>query len=71
MKIRTALYFRVPTAGMQAAKSHGKHLGRLRIPARVVAKIKGLAGTTDLSMRHIRGKVGHGVAGDLEKRYRA
>jgi DNA invertase Pin-like site-specific DNA recombinase len=36
------------TAGMKAAKARGKHLGRPRTPAAVVAKVEELAKATDL-----------------------
>ncbi len=43
------------TAGMQAARSRGKHLGRPRLPMPLVNEIEVLAASTDLS---IRGRVG-------------
>ena len=62
------------TAGMQAAKSRGKHLGRPSTPAHLVTKIEKLAVTTDLSVRQIHKKIGEkagrGVVGDIIKRVR-
>ena len=62
------------TAGMKAAKARGKHLGRPRTPATIVARVEELAKTTDLSVRDIRrsigAKIGRGVVGDIVKRIR-
>jgi len=62
------------TAGMKAAKARGKHLGRPRTPAPVVARVEELAKTTDLSVRDIHrrigAKTGRGVVGDIVKRVR-
>jgi DNA invertase Pin-like site-specific DNA recombinase len=62
------------SAGMQAARSRGKHLGRPRTPLAVVARIEDLALRTDLSVRRIQqelgGKVGRGVVGDIVRRVR-
>ncbi len=62
------------TAGMQAAKLRGKHLGRPSTPAHLVTKIEKLAETTDLSVRQIHKKIaeraGRGVVGDIVKRVR-
>jgi DNA invertase Pin-like site-specific DNA recombinase len=62
------------TAGMKAAKARGKHLGRPRTPAAVVARVEELAKTTDLSVRDIHrsigAKTGRGVVGDIVKRVR-
>lgn len=62
------------TAGMQAAKSRGKHLGRPSTPAHLVTRIEKLAETTDLSVRQIHKeiseKAGRGVVGDIVKRVR-
>ena len=59
---------------MKAAKARGKHLGRPRTPATVVARIEELAKTTDLSVRDIHrsigAKTGRGVVGDIVKRVR-
>jgi len=45
------------TAGMRAAETRGKHLGRPAIPQRVVTEIETLATSTDLSIPHIRRKI--------------
>jgi DNA invertase Pin-like site-specific DNA recombinase len=62
------------SAGMKAAKVRGKHLGRPRTPAFVVARIEQLAKTTDLSVRGIQqeisAEIGRGVVGDIVKRVR-
>ena len=62
------------TAGMNAAKARGKHLGRPHTPAALVARIEELARTTDLSVREIHrriaAKAGRGVVGDIVKRVR-
>ncbi len=62
------------TAGMQAAKLRGKHLGRPSTPAHLVTRIEKLAETTDLSVRQIHKKIaeraGRGVVGDIVKRVR-
>ena len=61
-------------AGMKAAQSRGKHLGRPRTPLAVVTRIEALAQRTDLSVRRIQqevgGKIGRGVVGDIVKRVR-
>jgi DNA invertase Pin-like site-specific DNA recombinase len=60
------------TAGMKAAKARGKHLGRLRMPSAVVARIEELAKMIDLSVRAIHrrigAKIGRGVIGDIVSR---
>ncbi|MCP4406349.1 MAG: recombinase family protein [Gammaproteobacteria bacterium] len=62
------------TAGMAAAKSRGKHVGRPRTSAHFVDRIETLARTTDLSVRQIykelKGNVGRGVVGEIVKRMR-
>ena len=62
------------TAGMAAAKSRGKHVGRPRTPMHFVDRIETLARTTDLSVRQIykelKGNVGRGVVGEIVKRMR-
>jgi hypothetical protein len=45
------------TAGMRAAQTRGKHLGRPPIPRRVISEIETLATSTDLSIRQIQGKI--------------
>ena len=62
------------TAGMAAAKSRGKHVGRPRTPMHFVDRIEMLARTTDLSVRQIykelKGNVGRGVVGEIVKKMR-
>jgi DNA invertase Pin-like site-specific DNA recombinase len=61
-------------AGMAAARARGKPLGRPTTPARFVARIEALAGTTDMSIRQIQdalqGKVSKSVVGEIVKRVR-
>ena len=61
-------------AGMAAAKSRGKKLGRPEIPPFLVQKIEHLAQTTDLSINKIRaaidGKVSRAAVGQIVKRVR-
>jgi DNA invertase Pin-like site-specific DNA recombinase len=62
------------TAGMRAAKSRGKHLGRPATPTYQRKRIETLASTTDLSIRKIHaeigGKVSRTVIGEIVKRIR-
>ncbi len=62
------------TAGMAAAKSRGKHVGRPCTSAHFVDRIETLARTTDLSVRQIhkelKGNVGRGVVGKIVKKAR-
>jgi DNA invertase Pin-like site-specific DNA recombinase len=62
------------TAGMLAAKSRGKHLGRPATPTYQRKQIETLASTTDLSIRkihaEIEGKVSRTVIGEIVKRIR-
>tara|TARA_B100000768_G_scaffold154354_1_gene150992 strand:+ start:816 stop:1442 length:627 start_codon:yes stop_codon:yes gene_type:complete len=62
------------TAGMRAAKSRGRHLGRPATPAYLRKQIETLASTTDLSIRKIHakieGKVSRTVIGDIVKHVR-
>lgn len=51
------------TAGMRAAETRGKHLGRPATPRRVVAEIETLATSTDLSIRQIQRKIAAERAG--------
>jgi len=46
------------TAGMRAAASRGKHLGRPAMPRHVVAEIEAIAASTNLSIRKIKEKLG-------------
>ncbi len=58
-------------AGMKAAKSRGKRLGRPTTPLYLVRKVEYLAKKTELSVRKIHkqlnGKVSRGVVGDIVK----
>jgi DNA invertase Pin-like site-specific DNA recombinase len=60
------------TAGMRAAETRGKHLGRPAIPRRVITEIETLATSTDLSIRQIQrkiaGRASRGVVGEITKR---
>src|SRR5208337_3979125 len=60
------------TAGMRAAETRGKHLGRPATPLRVVNEIEALATSTDLSIRQIQGKIAgkasRGIVGEITKR---
>ena len=63
------------TAGMRAAETRGKHLGRPAIPRRVITEIETLATSTDLSIRQIQrkiaGRASRGIVGEITKRARA
>jgi DNA invertase Pin-like site-specific DNA recombinase len=63
------------TAGMKAAAARGRHLGRPSIPPHLVAEIKALAASTDLSVRKIHqkmaGKASRGVVGEITKQVRS
>lgn len=63
------------TAGMQAAKSRGKHLGRPPLAQHIIAEIEALAASTDLSVRKIHeqiaGKASRSVVGEIVKRIRS
>lgn len=63
------------TAGMRAAATRGKHLGRPSIPRLVVNEIRALAASTNLSVRKIHekmaGKVSRGVVGEITKQVRS
>jgi DNA invertase Pin-like site-specific DNA recombinase len=62
------------TAGMRAAETRGKHLGRPATPSRVIAEIETLATSTDLSIRQIQSKIdgraSRGLVGEITKRAR-
>ena len=62
------------TAGMRAAETRGKHLGRPSIPKRVMGEIEELATTTSLSIRQIQSKIAgrasRGIVGEITKRTR-
>lgn len=61
-------------AGMTAAKSRGKRLGRPKTPPYLIAQIENLAKNTDLSINKIRAKinkkVSRAVVGQLVKKIR-
>ena len=63
------------TAGMQAAKSRGKQLGRPKTLQRVCNEIERLAASTPLSVRQIHetieGKASRSIVGAIVKRVRA
>src|SRR4051812_848437 len=63
------------TAGMRAAETRGKHLGRPPIPQHVIKEIEALATSTDLSIRQIQSKIAgqasRGIVGEITKRARA
>lgn len=62
------------TAGMRAAETRGKHLGRPATPQRVITEIETLATSTNLSIRQIQGKIAgqasRGLVGEITKRAR-
>jgi DNA invertase Pin-like site-specific DNA recombinase len=62
------------TAGMRAAETRGKHLGRPATPQRLIAEIESLATSTDLSIRQIQSKIAgrasRGLVGEITKRAR-
>jgi len=62
------------TAGMRAAESRGRHLGRPGTPQRIVSEIEALATSTDLSIRAIQkkiaGRASRGIVGEITKRIR-
>jgi DNA invertase Pin-like site-specific DNA recombinase len=63
------------TAGMKAAATRGRHMGRPSIPRPVVAEIERLATSTDLSIRKIQEKIGskasRGTVGEITRKVRA
>ena len=62
------------TAGMRAAETRGKHLGRPAVPKRVISEIQALATSTDLSIRQIHDKIAgqasRGIVGEITKQAR-
>jgi DNA invertase Pin-like site-specific DNA recombinase len=74
VQLDTSLISERVTAGMRAAESRGKHLGRPAIPQRVVREIQDLAMTTDLTIRQIQSKISgrasRGFIGEVTKRTR-
>src|ERR1700722_1368904 len=63
------------TAGMRAAETRGKHLGRRATQPRIIREIETLATSTNLSIRQIQskiaGRVSRGIVGEVTKRARA
>jgi DNA invertase Pin-like site-specific DNA recombinase len=61
-------------AGMEAAKTRGKRLGRPTTPTQLVSRIEELAETTDMSIRQIqqalKRRVSRSVVGEIVKRVR-
>jgi DNA invertase Pin-like site-specific DNA recombinase len=61
-------------AGMEAARTRGKHVGRPATPAHFVERIEKLAGSTNMSIRQIqdalKGRVSRSVVGEIVKRVR-
>jgi DNA invertase Pin-like site-specific DNA recombinase len=74
-ELESALISERVKAGMAAARTRAKHLGRPATPASLVARIEGLAATTPLSIRQIHvalaGRVSRSVVGEIVKRIRA
>ncbi len=62
------------TAGMRAAESRGRHLGRPSTSQRVINEIEALATSTHLSVRAIQkkiaGRASRGIVGEVTKRAR-
>jgi DNA invertase Pin-like site-specific DNA recombinase len=62
------------TAGMRAAQTRGKHLGRPPIPQHTISEIVALATSTDLSIRQIQarivGRASRSIVGEITKRAR-
>ena len=73
-KLESSLISERVTAGMMAAQTRGKHLGRPPIPQRVISEIEALATSTDLSIRKIQdkiaGRASRGLVGEITKRAR-
>jgi len=62
------------TAGMRAAETRGKHLGRPPTAKRIIGEIEALATSTGLSIREIQNKIAgrasRGIVGEITKRAR-
>ena len=73
-ELEAALIAERVKAGMAAAKARGKLCGRPATPAHLVARVEALAGTTELSIRHmhqvLEGRVSRSVIGEIVKRVR-
>jgi DNA invertase Pin-like site-specific DNA recombinase len=61
-ELESALISERVTAGMRAAESRGRHLGRPGTPQRIVSEIEAFATSTDLSVRAIQRKSPTGPA---------
>jgi len=63
------------TAGMRAAETRGKHLGRPVTQQRIIREIETIATSTDLSIRQIQSKIAgrasRGIVGKITKHARA
>ena len=74
-ELKSSLISERVTAGMRAAETRGKHLGRPATPQRVIAEIETLATSTDLSIRQIQNKIAgrasRGLIGEVTKRARS
>lgn len=74
-ELESALISERVKAGMAAAKSRGKKIGRPQTPPYVVAQIEELAAKTDLSINKIRAKIkqkaSRAVVGQIVKRIRS
>jgi len=74
-ELESSLISEQVTAGMRAAETRGKHLGRPATPKRVISEITALATSTDLSIRQIQNKIAgrasRGIVGEITKRARA
>ncbi len=74
-ELESSLISELVTAGMRAAETRGKHLGRPAIPKRIISEIQALATSTDLSVRQIQSKIAgrasRGIVGEIAKRTRA
>jgi DNA invertase Pin-like site-specific DNA recombinase len=74
-ELESALISERVTAGMRAAKSRGKLLGRPKVRPGLVAEIETLASSTNLSVRQIHKSISErasrGYIGELTKRVRA
>ena len=74
-ELESALISERVTAGMEAARSRGRRIGRPPVPQRIVSKIEALAASTGLSVRQIHTKIdrkaSRGLVGEVTKRVRA
>ena len=63
------------TAGMKAAAVRGKRIGRPPVSKLTIAEVRGLAASTELSVRKIHeqvaGKVSRGVVGEITRQVRS